>query len=46
MAIQAKLIGFTTYSGTVSAASDWDGIVERKQVRPALPNSYEALFMQ
>ena len=40
----AKLIGFTTYSGTVSAASDWDGIVERKQVRPALPNSYESLL--
>ena len=40
----AKLIGFTTYSGTVSAASDWDGPVERKIVRPALPNSYEALL--
>ena len=38
------LIGFTTYSGTVTAASDWDSPAERKTVRPALPNSYEALF--
>jgi erythromycin esterase-like protein len=38
------LIGFTTYAGTVSAASDWDGRVERKRVRPALPQSYEELF--
>lgn len=41
---QARLIGFTTYSGTVSAASEWGGPVQRKQVRPALPGSYEALF--
>lgn len=40
----AVLIGFTTYSGTVTAASDWDSHVERKLVRPALPGSYEALF--
>jgi erythromycin esterase-like protein len=38
------LIGLTTYSGEVTAASDWDGPAERKRVRPALPNSYEALF--
>jgi erythromycin esterase-like protein len=38
------LIGFTTYTGTVTAASDWDGPHERKRVRPALPESYEALF--
>lgn len=42
----AVLIGFTTYTGTVSAASDWDGPVERKRVRPALAGSYEALFHQ
>lgn len=41
---KAKLVGFTTYSGTVSAASDWDGPVKRKLVRPALETSYEALF--
>jgi erythromycin esterase-like protein/predicted phosphoribosyltransferase len=41
---EAVLVGFTTYCGTVSAASDWGAPVERKQVRPALPGSYEALF--
>jgi erythromycin esterase-like protein len=40
----AVLVGFTTYTGTVTAASDWDGPAERKRVRPALPESYEALF--
>jgi erythromycin esterase-like protein len=38
------LIGFSTYAGTVTAASDWDGPAERKRVRPALNNSYETLF--
>jgi erythromycin esterase-like protein len=38
------LVGFTTYSGTVTAASDWDAPAERKNVRPALPGSYETLF--
>ncbi|HET9801283.1 MAG TPA: erythromycin esterase family protein, partial [Chthoniobacterales bacterium] len=37
-------IGFTTYDGTVTAASDWDGPAERKNVRPGHPDSYEALF--
>lgn len=41
---EALLLGFTTYSGSVSAASAWDGPAERKTVRPALPESYEALF--
>lgn len=40
----AVLIGFTTHTGTVTAASEWDGPAERKHVRPALPESYEALF--
>ena len=40
----AVLVGFTTYSGTVTAASDWGGQAERKRVRPALPDSYEALL--
>ena len=40
----AALIGFTTYVGTVTAASDWGGPAERKAVRSALPESYEALF--
>jgi erythromycin esterase-like protein/pyrimidine operon attenuation protein/uracil phosphoribosyltransferase len=38
------LVGFTTYTGTVTAASDWDGPAERKHVRPALPGSWEELF--
>jgi erythromycin esterase-like protein len=41
-----RLIGFTTYSGTVTAASNWDGPAERKQVRPARPDSYEGFFHQ
>jgi erythromycin esterase-like protein/hypoxanthine-guanine phosphoribosyltransferase len=41
---EAVLIGFTTHHGTVTAATNWGGMAERKQVRPALPGSYEALF--
>jgi erythromycin esterase-like protein len=40
----ALLVGFSTYTGTVTAASDWDQPAERKTVRPALADSYEALF--
>lgn len=40
----AVLVGFTTYTGTVTAASTWDGPAERKRVRSALAGSYEALF--
>ncbi len=40
----AVSIGFTTFEGTVTAASDWGGAAERKFVRPALPGSYESLF--
>ena len=40
----AVLVGFTTHHGSVTAASDWDGPAERKRVRPALPDSYEATF--
>jgi erythromycin esterase-like protein len=43
---QAFLVGFSTYTGWVTAASDWDGPAERKQVRPALPGSYEDAFHQ
>lgn len=41
---EAVLIGFTTYTGTVTAATDWDDPGERKRVRPALPDSYELGF--
>jgi erythromycin esterase-like protein len=42
----AVLIGFTTYTGTVTAASNWGETPELKVVRPALSESYEALFHQ
>ena len=41
---EAFLVGFTTYTGTVTAASEWDGPAERKYVRSALLESYESLF--
>jgi erythromycin esterase-like protein len=41
---QARLVGFTTHSGTVTAASNWDEPAQRKRVRPSLPGSYERLF--
>ena len=41
---EALLVGFTTHTGTVSAASDWDGPVERKAVVPSLDGSVERLF--
>ncbi len=40
----SRLIGFSTYSGTVTAASDWGGVAERKVVRPALNGSIEELL--
>lgn len=36
-------IGFGTDCGTVAAASDWDGPLEIKTVRPSLADSYERL---
>jgi erythromycin esterase-like protein len=41
---ESFLVGFTTYEGTVTAASDWGAPAERKRVRPALAGSYEQLF--
>jgi erythromycin esterase-like protein len=38
------LVGFSTWSGTVTAASNWDEPAQRKVVRPALADSYESLF--
>ncbi|HWT11200.1 MAG TPA: protein-L-isoaspartate(D-aspartate) O-methyltransferase [Allosphingosinicella sp.] len=40
---EARLIGLGTHGGTVAAASDWDGAMEVKPVRPSLPGSYERL---
>jgi erythromycin esterase-like protein len=38
------LLGFTTHEGTVTAASDWDGATERKDIRPSMPGSIERLL--
>lgn len=38
------LLGFTTHSGEVTAASAWDQPAERKIMRPAQRESFEALF--
>jgi erythromycin esterase-like protein len=40
------LIGFSTYDGWVTAASEWDGEAERKRVRPGMPDSYEHVLHQ
>jgi erythromycin esterase-like protein/predicted phosphoribosyltransferase len=41
---ETRLIGFSTYTGTVTAASGWGGPAERKRVRPGLSGSVEELF--
>ena len=40
---EAALIGFGTHSGTVAAATDWDGGMEIKRVNPSRADSYERL---
>jgi erythromycin esterase-like protein len=42
----ALLVGFSTYSGTVTAASDWDEPHRCMRVRPGLPGSWEQMFHQ
>jgi erythromycin esterase-like protein len=37
-------IGFTTHTGLVTAASNWDEPAQRKRVRPSIAGSYERLF--
>jgi erythromycin esterase-like protein len=41
---ESFLLGFTTYTGTVAAASDWDAPVELKRVLPSRPDSVEHLL--
>lgn len=41
---RAKLVGFSTHSGTVTAAADWGEPAERRRVRPGMSESYEAFF--
>lgn len=38
------LIGFSTYAGWVTAASEWGGPTERKRVRPGRPGSHESIL--
>ena len=40
----AVLVGFTTHTGSVTAASDWGGPGERKRVRPSREDSIEGLM--
>jgi erythromycin esterase-like protein len=40
----AFAIGFSTYSGTVTAARDTGDSAQRRRVRPGLHNSYKELF--
>jgi erythromycin esterase-like protein len=40
----ARLVGFTTHTGTVTAADDWDEPAQRMAVRPARPDSWEGLL--
>jgi erythromycin esterase-like protein len=40
----ACLIGFTTHTGTVTAASNWGDEAQRKTVNPSMANSWERLF--
>jgi protein-L-isoaspartate(D-aspartate) O-methyltransferase len=40
---RAALIGFGTHTGTVAAATDWDGDMEVKRIRPSHHDSYERL---
>lgn len=39
----AFIIGFGTHEGTVAAASEWGGPLERKHVRPSHTDSYERI---
>jgi len=43
---RCRLIGFSTYTGTVTAADEWGSPADRKVVRPALPDSVEELLHQ
>lgn len=38
------LIGFSTYQGSVTAASEWDAPAECKAINPGIQGSYEELF--
>ncbi|WP_406274687.1 erythromycin esterase family protein [Nocardia sp. NBC_00881] len=42
----ARLLGFTTYTGSVTAAEDWGGPARRMRVNPALYGSVEHMLHQ
>ncbi len=39
-----RIIGFTTHTGTVAAATDWGEAARVKRVRPSHKDSYELIF--
>jgi erythromycin esterase-like protein len=41
---EVALVGFTTHTGTVACAHDWDEAGMREHVQPSLPGSWEELF--
>lgn len=41
---ESFLLGFSTHTGTVTAASEWDAPAELKAVRASLPDSFERFF--
>jgi erythromycin esterase-like protein len=40
----AFLVGFLTHRGTVIAATEWDSPGLKRELRPALPESYSGMF--
>lgn len=44
MFAQVFNIGFTTHTGTVAAADNWEKPAQRKAVRKSMPGSYEHLL--
>jgi len=41
---QTRLVGFSTHTGTVTAATNWDEPAQLKRVRPSLEGSWERAF--
>jgi len=41
---ESFLVGFTTHTGTVTAATNWGDLPEKKQVRPSTSGSYEEIL--
>lgn len=42
----ALIVGLSTYEGTVTAAREWGGPAERRELRPALEGSFEQVLHQ